>query len=408
MIVTSVKLLNFRNLDKIQLDVSPQINIFLGRNGQGKTNLLEGLCYLALGRSHRGSGDREIVGFGAEGFHVALEGRAASGAAFRLEASVALDGSKKLKLDGQPLARNSDLVGRLSAVLFNPDEIDLTKGSPDHRRRFLDYTLSVISAEYFRHLVEYRRVLAQKNRLLKERGRDLAAEIEAWDEELAVTGAPLVQARAAVIAPLQGAAAEAYAALDAAGARLSMALESSAGLGQGAGPSAGRGEAEGQSAEPDGESVTDRLRAALRRARDRERALGFAIVGPHRDRLRLRLGGRSLRRYGSQGEMRSAAIALKLAQAELIYQRTSERPVVFLDDIFSELDHGRTEALQRRLHRDHQLFVATARPEDVRAMRGWEGVKAWSVREGRVTQLDGLGEEMERRGAARESDGPGD
>lgn len=139
--------------------------------------------------------------------------------------------------------------------------------------------------------------------------------------------------------------------------------------------------------EADPQAWMARFRSALDANRERERELGHSLIGPHRDRLELELHGRSLRRFGSQGEMRSAAIALKLGQAELIYERTRERPVVLLDDIFSELDLRRTEALQSLLHREHQLFIATARADDVVAMRDWEDVRVWTVNQGRVTPL---------------------
>jgi DNA replication and repair protein RecF len=129
---------------------------------------------------------------------------------------------------------------------------------------------------------------------------------------------------------------------------------------------------------------------ALGEGRARERRLGFAQIGPHRDRLELRLSGRALRRFGSQGEMRSAAIALKLGQAALIFERTKERPVVLLDDIFSELDQQRTRALQSLLHHEHQLFIATARLDDVVGMRDWEGLKVWLVRQGELEAVDDL------------------
>jgi len=373
-----VKLLGFRNLGKIALDVSPQINIFLGRNGQGKTNLLEGLSYLALGRSHRGNRDRELIAFGGDHFHLGVEGQAGSGDPFRLEAAVTKDGQKRLKVDGQTVARQADLVGHLSVVQFDPGDVELTKGSPDHRRRFLDYTLSVCSSEYFRNLQAYRRALAQKNRLLKQRFAASDAELDAWDQELVRTGAPLLEARLELLPSLERVSAESYADLAPAGGRLGLALRGFP--------------------REEGATHARAFAAALGAERAHEKALGHARVGPHRDRLDVSLEGRSIRRYGSQGEKRSASIALKLAQAELIYERTRERPAVFLDDIFSELDRGRTHALQARLHREHQLFIATARLDDVLAMRDCAAPRAWFVEDGTVTPIrewDGLAGRLE-------------
>lgn len=384
MIVTRVKLLNYRNLGHVSLEISPKINIFLGRNGQGKTNLLEGLSYLSLGRSHRGARDRELIRFDEDHLHLNVEGRDREGADFRLEAALTRDGRKRIKLDGTPIERNSDLVGRLSTVLFHPAEIDLAKGSPDGRRRFLDLTLSLVSAEYFRNLVAYRRAVSQKNRLLKERRSQREAELDVWDQELVRFGTPLILARRQVVSALEDASSRAYSDLAEGGGRLKMSFSLSFGNDPG-----------GLDDGDDSQVWSQVFHQALQANRRRERDLGYSLIGPHRDRLELELHGRSLRRYGSQGEMRSAAIALKLGQAELIYERTRERPVVLLDDIFSELDLRRTEALQALLHREHQLFIATARADDVVAMRDWEDVRVWTVEAGSVeplTDWDRLGD----------------
>jgi DNA replication and repair protein RecF len=368
--------LNYRNLGQVDLAFSPRINIFLGRNGQGKTNLLEGLSYPALGRSHRGARDRELIRFGEDHLHLRVEGEDRDGP-FTVEVACTRDGRNRIKVDGRPLERKTDLVGRLTAVLFHPDEIDLSKGAPDHRRRFLDYTLSLISPDYFRHLVEYRRALSQKNRLLKERHAPVEDHLVVWDAELVRHGVPLIAERRRLLPPLEAAVQGAYSALAPRGGTLRMDLH----------PALGE---EGRELGDEDASLEESFTRALRAGRARERALGFAQVGPHRDRLELRLRGRPLRRYGSQGEMRSAAIALKLGQADLLYERTRERPVVFLDDIFSELDRQRTEALQHRLHEEHQLFIATARADDVVAMRTWEAVRAWTVDAGAVSPLEDL------------------
>ncbi len=376
MLLKSVKLNNFRNLDKIELDVSPQINIFLGRNGQGKTNLLEGLSYLALGRSHRGSLDRDIIRFDAEIAHVGIVGEDSQSDPFRLDAAVPREGKKKLKLDGQAVPRRSDLVGHLSIVHFDPDEVHLTKGSPDHRRRFLDYTLSIGSKEYFRQLLSYRRALAQKNRFLKHYGSHSSAadELEVWDEELIRFGSPLIQARMEILAPLEHAAAESYEALAPEGGALSLSIETTV----------------SQTPVRELDEIEQAFRKSLERLRPKERLARHSLVGPHRDHLEVDLRARPIRTYGSQGENRSASIALKLAQAELIYRQTDERPAVFLDDIFSELDRTRTEALQKWLHRRHQLFVATARIDDVRGMEQWSKARTWIIRDGGLTEVDDL------------------
>lgn len=372
--VERVKLNNFRNLRQISVDVSPRINILLGRNGQGKTNFLEALSYLALGRSFRTSRDRELIQFHQDHSHVSIEGRDARGEPFQLEVSLTRDGKKKITVDRVPIERHADLVGHLSVVRFDPDEVELAKGSPDHRRRFLDYTLSLCSAEYFRTLVDYRRALSQKNRLLKSRTRIPDAELDVWDSELVRCGVPLLSARAATLGELEEHTREAYAGLAPDGGRLALEI---------------RGTVPVEDPE-DRNRIAEAFAIALGEGRARERMMRHCLVGPHRDRLEVVLKDRSLRSYGSQGEKRTASIALKLAQGELLYERTRERPVVVLDDIFSELDKVRTEALQHRLHREHQLFIATARIDHVLALEGWEDLKVWVVREGELTAVESL------------------
>lgn len=377
MLIERVKLTNFRNLEHIELDVSPRINIFLGRNGQGKTNLLEALGYLALGRSPRGCRDRELIHFDEEFCRVEVDVRDRHGDSVRLETAIPRDGKKRIRIDGQPAERLSDLVGHLSVVRFDPAEVELAKGRPDHRRRFLDHTLSLGSSEYFRRLIDYKRALSQKNRLLKAWPRVGAAELAVWDEELVEFGTPLLIERLSVLERLEDLAADAYADMAPQGGRLGLTLESTV-------------LPEDFDLEKDDATARarDHFRMALEDVRPEERRFGHSRVGPHRDRLEMRLRGRSLRHYGSQGEMRSASIALKLAQGELLLQRTQSRPAIMLDDIFSELDRDRTGALQERLHREHQLFIATARVDDVLGMRDWEGLRVWQVEAGRLSPLE--------------------
>jgi DNA replication and repair protein RecF len=385
--LTRVKLLNFRNLEKIELDVSPQINIFLGRNGQGKTNLLEAMAFLSLGRSPRGHRSRELIRFEAEHFHIRLEGEDGNGQPFQLEAAVDRGGNKRIKVDGQVVGKQAELFGQFSLVQFHPDDAELSRGTPELRRRFLDYTLSVGSAELLRHLIAYRRAIAQKNRLLRHSawsgavdGGSRGAQLAAWNAELIEHGVPVLRARAMMLGPLERLTNEAYADLAGKEVELRLTIQSSL---------TGSHEKQEESRDDEGD-WGHRFTQALERSEAQEIRMRQSMVGPHRDDLILDLDGRSVRRYGSQGEQRSAAIALKLAQAELIHQRSGDRPVVFLDDIFSELDRQRSEALQEHLHREHQLFIATARYDDVRAMASWPEVAAWLLEDGRPSALASL------------------
>jgi DNA replication and repair protein RecF len=316
-----------------------------------------------------------------------LEGEDGSGEPFQLEAAVDRGGNKRIKVDGQVVAKQAELFGQLSLVQFHPDDAELARGAPELRRRFLDYTLSVGSAELLRHLIAYRRAIAQKNRLLKQSvwsaardGDSRGAELAAWNAELVEHGVPVLRARATVLEPLEQLTREAYA--DLAGTTVELRLQIQSSL-------ARRQETREDFGDDEGD-WKQRFGDALERSQSQEIRMRQSMVGPHRDDLLLSLNGRSVRRYGSQGEQRSAAIALKLAQAKLIHQRSGDHPIVFLDDIFSELDRQRSEALQEHLHREHQLFIATARYDDVRGMAAWPEVAAWLLEDGRPSALSSL------------------
>jgi DNA replication and repair protein RecF len=211
-------------------------------------------------------------------------------------------------------------------------------------------------------------------------GDSRGAELAAWNAELVEHGVPVLRARATVLEPLEQLTREAYA--DLAGTTVELRLQIQSSL-------ARRQETREDFGDDEGD-WKQRFGDALERSQSQEIRMRQSMVGPHRDDLLLSLNGRSVRRYGSQGEQRSAAIALKLAQAKLIHQRSGDHPIVFLDDIFSELDRQRSEALQEHLHREHQLFIATARYDDVRGMAAWPEVAAWLLEDGRPSALSSL------------------
>ena len=355
--VDSLVARGYRNLDDLEIEVPRGGFALLGRNGQGKTNLLEALYYPVLGRSLRGAADAEVARLGGVGFHVGVtlpEGGTRS-------LSVTWPGPgrrKRIAADGADAGRLADVIGTWVAVAFLPEDVALAGGGAAGRRHYLDRMLSLADRSYLTALGRYRAALAQRNSALRQGRGDMA---EAFDAPLAEAGAVVVKAR---IAWLQGA-----------GPRFAAELDD---LGEsGAGALDYRRSAELE--EPAG------WRAALAAARGRDRARCMTTVGPHRDDLVLTVGGRELRTFGSTGQQRSAAIALKLLELDTLEAALGRCPALLLDDVFAELDRGRQERLGRRLIEPdrRQVFLTAPRRDELPAELT---LPVWGVEAGKVSR----------------------
>jgi DNA replication and repair protein RecF len=350
------------------------VNIFLGGNGQGKTNLLEALNYPALGRSYRGAADRELIAFASDATRVRIEARDDADTARSFEFALQRDGGRRFRVDGEALRRKLHLVGRLPTVVYDPQTVELVRGGPENRRRFLDAGLSSLDRDYLHHLGRYRRALRHKMRLLRDLrsgfrpGPRLRGDLEIWNREMAEHAAPLLSGRALYVQELARAAALVHEELTGLQTALQLVYLQGVDI-------------------PQKDLAETDFRGEILRVFDYilgdEIKRGRSLAGPHTDDVEIRLGEMCLRTFGSQGETRSAAIALKLAQGELVYRKRRTRPILFFDDIFSELDKDRSRQIQDMTARDHQIFIATARAEDVREWRPGRA-RRWSVRGGRI------------------------
>lgn len=367
--LTEVRIDGFRNLAATSLDVPVEGAVLVGANGQGKTNFLEAIHFLSRLRSFRGTRHGDAIAFGAPHFRIEGHVRYRDGRGHAL--AVAADGDRRrVTLDGGPVSRPREIAGTLLAVTVRPEDLDLVSGGPSARREYVDELLSLASRPYRRGLSGYERVLRQRNELLRGGGAPLA-QLEAWDEALIAAGAGLVVARARLVGRLT----ERFA---------STAARVAAG---GDGAAYGVEYAPSVPVAPALATEEDAVRGAWSRALveryEVDRARGWTTVGPHRDDLSLQLDGRELARYGSQGERRTAAVALRLMEAEMLEADTGQRPVLLLDDVFSELDAGRSERLLDWLGERHQRFVTSPRPLPWLA----DGLARWSVEEGRIGAL---------------------
>jgi DNA replication and repair protein RecF len=379
--ILGARMTGFRNLADLELDFSPGVNLFEGRNGQGKTNLLEALNFPALGRSHRGARAEDLIRHGAPHLHVALEVAEADGHRRSYEFAVDRQGSRRFRIDGELIARRSDLVGRLATIFFWPQSNELVRGGPEHRRRFADQGICGLDPAYLRALSAHQRALRQKSRLLRDlrhRGRDdraAARELAAWNADLAAHAVPIGRGRGEWATLLQPRADAVHRELTGADEPLIFAYRPRL-------PVLDPGRGEGR----DEAEIRADILAEFDYIGPDEKRRGRPLTGLQFDDFEVRSGEFDLRVYGSQGETRTAALSLILAQSDVVYRRRRVRPVLFLDDIFSELDRQRAQRLQRRCARDHQIFIATARAADV---AGWhpQQLCRWRVENGRLTQL---------------------
>ncbi|MBF1693718.1 DNA replication/repair protein RecF [Selenomonas sp.] len=343
--ITELTLRSYRSYETLHLAFDPGVQIFLGANAQGKTNIIEALYYAAFGRSHRTSSDAELIRVGADGAYIGLSFRRHD-VPGELSFTFARGARRRITYAGESL-RQRDLVGLLPMVLFSPEDLFLVKGAPALRRRYLDAELSQASPAYYGELLRYTRILKQRNAVLKDIRERLAApdDLPPWDAQLAKSAAYIVTRRIAAVAQLGALSARVQAVL-AAGEELALAYEI-----------AGAG-AEDFAEDDMTESLHVWYNKMLCEGRARDIARAATGVGPHLDDLVLRVGGMSLRSYGSQGQQRTGALALKLAELFYLQENIGEAPILLLDDVMSELDADRRRALLDFIRHEHiQTFI---------------------------------------------------
>jgi len=336
--VASLAITDFRNLAAATLTPDPTgTTVITGRNGTGKTSLLEAVAYLSTLQSFRGSPKEAMVRSGAE--HAILRARTVVGdRSVDIEAELSAVGRSRTMVNRQTVRRRSDLHDALRTTVFSPDDIGVVRGGPAERRRFLDEALSVIDPHAAVYVEEVEKILRQRTALLRRSGGRLAPEVattlDVWDERLDATGTALVEARQALTDRLVPVVAEHYARLSGSDVVVGMTYR---------------------------RSWSGRLLEALAASRADEAVRGMTLVGPHRDELELTLAGLAGRTHASQGEQRSLALAIRLAAHQLATERLGSAPVLLLDDVFSELDPFRARALLAGLP-PGQALLTTAQP----------------------------------------------
>jgi DNA replication and repair protein RecF len=348
--IVSLSLRDFRNFEQLELEVPGNGLVFVGENGQGKTNLLEAAYYLSLLRSVRGTRDVDVARFGSSGFFI--DARICTPDAH--EISVGFDRAarrKRVRRDGAVIERMSDALGTLPAVMFSPGDVELVSGPPNARRRFLDIMLALSSRGYLLALQHYRAALERRNATLRDAARlanGRTTAIEVWETQLAEHGAPLVRARRAWVKQVAARFAERCAAIGESG-KVAFDYQTTV--------------------DANAESVELALAESLAAKRASDLRYGLTQVGPHRDDLVMLLDGRELRAFGSAGQQRTAAIALRMLEAETLREARETSPVFLLDDPFAELDARRATRVLSLLREFGlgQTILAVPRDSDIPA-----------------------------------------
>lgn len=332
MYVSSLSVFDFRNYVGQTVEFCDKLNFIVGNNAQGKTNLLEAIYLCSVGKSARTPRDKELIRFGQNRATIKLTAVKTS-ELDRVEIHLDVDSPKKVMINGMPVSRLGELMGVVNTVFFSPDEMRIVKESPADRRRFMDIALCQMSRTYFYLLQRYNKTLMQRNRLLKTGESDDALDV--WDMQLVESGARIIKTRRGFVDSLNGVIGDCHDYLTCGKERLLLGYESIEG------------------------TSTDEIKVAfsalLKADRGRDRLRGYTHSGPHKDDISFLIGDMDIRSFGSQGQQRTAALSLKLAEAELV-RRRGEKPVLLLDDVLNELDIGRRMRLIDRIG-DYQTII---------------------------------------------------
>lgn len=340
MYIESIELKNYRNYEYLYIELDPATNILYGDNAQGKTNILEAAYLCGTTKSHRGSRDREIIRFDQEESHIRMMVRR-DGISRKIDVHLKKNKSKGIAVDGIPIKKASELFGIVNLVFFSPEDLNIIKNGPGERRRFLDMELCQLDKIYLQDLAGYNQVLNQRNKLLKDISFSprLADTLDVWDMQLVHYGKKIIGARKRFIGELNGMIRDLHASLT--GGRESIYLNYEPNV--------------------DEELLEERLAAS----RDRDLKFKQSSVGPHRDDFCVQVNDIDIRKFGSQGQQRTAALSLKLSELALVKKRIGENPVLLLDDVLSELDSSRQNYLLQSIHQIQTLITCTGLDEFV-------------------------------------------
>ncbi len=338
MIIESVELQNYRNYEHLRIHLDEKTNIFYGDNAQGKTNLLEAVYVSGTTKSHKGSKDKEIIRFGETEAHICVHVNK-NKIHYKIDLHLKKNKAKGIAINGIPIKKASELFGIVNMVFFSPEDLNMIKNGPSERRRFMNLELGQLDKVYLYHLTNYNRVLNQRNIILRDASfnSDLRDTLPVWDEQLVNFGMPIIERRRQFISRLNEIIYDIHRQLTGKKERLKIVYE------------------------PD--VVSEEFRERILMFRDKDFKMKTTTTGPHRDDINFLVEGIDIRKYGSQGQQRTAALSVKLAEIQLVKQVIHDTPVLLLDDVLSELDSSRQTYLLKEIHDIQTLISCTGLDE---------------------------------------------
>jgi DNA replication and repair protein RecF len=374
MYIKKILLKNYRNIDKTYLNLNSNLNIFIGDNGQGKTNLLESVYLMATTESHRTNRDSELINWNKDKALVQLKLIKKD---YDLTISYEIEGrNKSIKINNNPLEKISDLVGNLNVILFSPEDLKIIKGGPNNRRKFLDLEISQVNPYYYHLLKEYDHIIRQRNNLLKkmyyQKNKDINL-LEVWDEKLAEKGSKILFKRLKVLKKLKILARLAQRKLTNGNENLTIKYDCTLNINN----------------DYSLQSIKNVFLNKLKDDRNDEFERGYTLSGPHRDDLILKINDMNVRKFGSQGQQRTVALGLKLAELEFMKSESGEYPVLLLDDVFSELDKKRKNTLLSIINDKIQTLITTTDLDDIDNLTYKNSSKIFNVKDGFIAESKG-------------------
>ncbi len=334
MIVESIELQNYRNYEKLHMDFSDGTNLLYGDNAQGKTNLLEAIYVCSTTKSHRGSKDKEIIRFQQEESHIKLLVKKRD-VPYRIDMHLKKNKTKGVAINGIPIRKASELFGIVNVVFFSPEDLNIIKNGPSERRRFLDLELCQLNKLYVHALIQYNRVITQRNKLLKDLvfHPEYEETLDIWDEQMIQYGSQVIQFRQEFIEQLNNIILSIHKQLSGEEETLELFYEANTSI--------------------------DQLKNSLAKSRESDLRQKTTGVGPHRDDISFMVNGIDIRKFGSQGQQRTAALSLKLAEIELVKHLVNDYPILLLDDVLSELDGNRQKHLLSGINHIQTMITCT-------------------------------------------------
>jgi DNA replication and repair protein RecF len=368
MFVKQLSLENYRNIQSLHLETDAPVNIIIGPNAQGKTNILESIFVLALTKSHRTSKDKELIAWNAESARIIGEIHKKYGTN-KLDLQINMRG-KTAKVNGLEQRKLSGFIGSLNVVMFAPEDLEIVKGSPGVRRRFMDMELGQVHPAYLHHLLQYQKIVIQKNTSIKKMNIHNEADqvmMDVWNDQLVEHGVRIMKNRQSFIHKLQKWAEHIHQGITNGKEKLRIVYRPSF-------------EAEDYQDET---VLINQFMIKLSQVREQEQRRGICLIGPHRDDLEFYINDKEVMAYGSQGQQRTTALSLKLAELELIREEVGEYPVLLLDDVLSELDQFRQTQLIETFQDKVQTFITTTGIESINASK-LTRAKLFHVQDGQV------------------------